>query len=128
MHIKNQVLTGAQSQEDTADIRDVLGNRKRKWQRNEWVDYCKEVHVKKSVLCKNLVLHRHGFLSRTNHISVNTFGSFHYYFIPLSGFESKTSSCHDRFVEAQLYLTHSLLSVVFPWFFIAELLSLLINE
>jgi len=34
------------------------------------------------------------------HSSVNTFGSFHYYLIPLSELESKTSSCHDRFVEA----------------------------
>jgi len=91
---------GAQSQEDTAHITDMLGNRKGKWQQNEWVDYCKEVRFKESVLCKNLVLHRPGFLLRTNHSSVNTFGSFHYYLIPLSGLESKTSSCHGRFVEA----------------------------
>ena len=64
------------------------------------MDQCKEICVKESVVYKNLVLCGLGFLLRTDHSSVNTFGSFHYYLIPLSGLESETLSCHDRSVEA----------------------------
>jgi hypothetical protein len=33
-------------------------------------------------------------------LSKNTFGSLHYYLIPLSGLESKTLSFYERFVGA----------------------------